>query len=85
MTHKAEAFLDHRSGPFGTVRSCRLCAHYDKIPSGLGQGRGYGMREGGKSRGRMIQHIKAEHPNELARVPDDWFHTHSNWHWRNAT
>ena len=81
--HKAEAFITHTTGPFGTVRACRICGESDMIPRG--RGRGYGMREGNKSRGRMIQHVKAEHPTELKRVPDDWFIPSAKWHWKEAT
>jgi len=80
--HNAEAFLTHTSGPFGTVRACLLCGEFDRIPKG--RGRGYGMREGNKSRGRMIQHVKENHPDELGRVPADWFHSDSAWNWRSA-
>ncbi len=82
MTHKAEALFEYRTGPFGTIRTCRLCGEFDMIPRG--RGRGYGMKYGNKSRGRMIQHVKAEHPDELARVPDNWFHPKANWHWTAA-
>ncbi len=49
-------------GPFGVTRSCRLCKWYDFRPRGAG--RGTGMREGNKQRGRLIQHIKVAHPTE---------------------
>ena len=49
-------------GPFAVVRACDFCEHLEKVLVGLPcAGRGYGMREGNKARGRMIQHIKAEH------------------------
>ncbi len=52
-------------GPRMVIRSCRWCKHMELVPKGLrGVGRGYGMREGNKARGRMIQHVKVEHPRE---------------------
>lgn len=56
------------AGPFAVVRVCNFCKHTEKIAVGFeGAGRGYGMREGNKARGRMLQHIKAAHPAEYAR------------------
>lgn len=52
------------SGPFAVVRLCLICKHGETVPRGA-FGRGHGLREGNKARGRMIQHIKASHPNEL--------------------
>ena len=52
-------------GPFAVVRICRYCKHYETVPIGRGYGRGYGMREGNKARGRMIQHLKQTHPEKL--------------------
>jgi len=56
-------------GPFAVVRVCNFCKHVEVLNTGPGGGRGYGMREGNKARGRMIQHVKAAHPAEYAR----WF------------
>lgn len=54
-------------GPRAVVRGCLFCKHFEKIQKGLpGVGRGYGMREGNKARGRMIQHVKEEHPEQYA-------------------
>lgn len=45
-------------GPFAIVRVCGVCGHTEKVAKGRpGVGRGYGMREGNKARGRMIKHI----------------------------
>lgn len=63
MPHKADKFIRHISGPFATVRTCTICGFSDKFPRG--SGRGYGMREGNKSRGRLIQHVKQCHPEAL--------------------
>jgi hypothetical protein len=50
-----------------------LCKHFEKIPTGRhGVGRGYGLREGNKARGRIIQHINAAHPRECAAVAADF-------------
>jgi hypothetical protein len=55
------------SSAMATVRACKWCKHAEVVRSGqLGVGRGYGMREGNKARGRMIQHVKAAHPAEYA-------------------
>ena len=54
-------------GGIAVVRACRLCDHSEILRKGIqGVGRGYGMREGNKARGRIIQHVKAAHPEEYA-------------------
>lgn len=56
-------------GPMAVIRTCTVCGHFEIVKKGLrGVGRGYGMREGNKARGRMIQHIKQAHQAELAGV-----------------
>ena len=51
-------FTVHR-GPLGVVRACRKCSFSTVVRTGIeGAGRGYGMREGNKARGQMIQHAK---------------------------
>lgn len=77
----ADYLYDHRTTSLASVRKCYLCSHCEMlklaIPGGLlgGPGRGFGMREGNKARGRMIQHIKAAHPEALARVAAVTTHT----------
>ena len=40
------------------VRVCGICGHNEKVIKGRrGVGRGYGMREGNRARGRMIKHL----------------------------
>jgi len=57
-----EAHVRTTAGPFATVRVCVHCGHREIVRKGRpGVGRGYGMREGNKARGRMIAHLKAEH------------------------
>lgn len=54
-------------GPQAVIRNCLYCKHFELVRKGRpGVGRGYGMREGNKARGRIIQHVKAAHPTELA-------------------
>ena len=49
-------------GPLAVVRICKICGHQEVVKKGLpGVGRGYGLREGNKARGRMIQHINECH------------------------
>ncbi len=59
-------------GPLAVVRTCLLCKHADvrrKHPAGRAPlGRGQGMSEGNKQRGRMIAHFKAEHPDAYAAL-----------------
>ena len=67
MTHPAQKFIAHADGPLAIVRSCKLCKFSDvvrKPPVGR-RGRGWGMREGNKQRGRLIQHINAEHREDV--------------------
>lgn len=62
LTRTDEHFKTYE-GPFAVVRACNYCNHIEKVQKGVrNAGRGYGMREGNKARGRMIQHLKAEHP-----------------------
>ena len=64
-----DLMFTYMSGPLAVVRACRLCRHIVKIPKGLrGAGRGYGMREGNKARGEMIQHFKAVHMEAYAAL-----------------
>jgi ribosomal protein L13E len=52
-------------GPLATIRTCLFCKHSEIVRKGRPNvGRGYGLSEGNKARGRMIQHIKAAHPSE---------------------
>ena len=67
MTHPAEEFFTRHNGPVEIAGGCNLCKHVDvvkKLPAGQA-GRGWGMREGNKQRGRLVQHVKAEHPDAL--------------------
>ena len=48
--------------PLGTVRQCKLCGRKELVRKGQpGAGRSYGLREGNKARGRMIQHLRKDH------------------------
>lgn len=49
-------------GPLGVVRVCKFCKFSVMVAIGIPNvGRGYGMREGNKARGKMIQHFNTEH------------------------
>jgi len=55
-------------GPFGVVRACNYCNHLEILKTGIpGSGQGYGMREGNKARGRIVQHIKENHPEVMEK------------------
>mgnify|MGYP000878549199 CR=1 FL=1 len=57
-------------GPFAVMRCCNHCRHFEKVLKGRpGVGRGYGMREGNKARGRMIEHINTMHADVLKGTP----------------
>jgi hypothetical protein len=60
------AFVKHYVGPLASDRVCTICGHKESFSCGRGTGRGHGMREGNKARGRIIQHVKAAHPGEVA-------------------
>jgi hypothetical protein len=65
---KADGGLYHVSrGPLATVHGCNLCNHVEVVRKGRpGVGRGYGLAEGNRARGRMIQHLKDKHQTEYA-------------------
>lgn len=65
MQHRAEKYISHIVGPLAVVRGCLLCKHVDVMRKERSPGRGWGMREGNKQRGRLIQHIKEKHPEVL--------------------
>lgn len=50
-------------GPLASVRSCKYCKHVE-VYRYTGGHRGAGMVGGNKARGRMIQHLKAAHPDK---------------------
>jgi hypothetical protein len=64
--HPADRFFNRFDGPFAITAGCKLCKHVDVVRKERSPGRGWGMREGNKQRGRMIQHVKACHPDVLA-------------------
>lgn len=65
MSHAAEDFFVRHNGPAAIVAGCKLCKHMDVVRKERSPGRGWGMREGNKQRGRMIQHVKAAHADAL--------------------
>lgn len=65
MPHPADKFFIRTDGPIGIAASCKLCKHGDFVKKERSPGRGWGMREGNKQRGRMIQHVKDCHPEAL--------------------
>lgn len=64
--HPAEQFFTRINGPFAISAGCNLCKHVDVVKKERNPGRGWGMREGNKQRGRMIQHIKDAHAEALS-------------------
>lgn len=63
--HPAEKFFRRGNGPLAIWGTCCLCKHGTATPKERNPGRGWGMREGNKLRGRMIQHVKDAHPEVL--------------------
>lgn len=62
-----EQHFERVNRPLAIVAWCKLCDFRDTVRkerTGTA-GRGWGMREGNKQRGRMIQHIKTAHPEVL--------------------
>jgi ribosomal protein L13E len=67
MAHRDDGMFKVTEGPLAVIRQCLHCKHHEVVRKGRpGVGRGYGMREGNKARGRMIQHVKTAHPAEYA-------------------
>ncbi len=68
--HWADRYITKIDGPFGIGRSCKLCSFgvTAKKPAAGFRGRGWGMREGNKLRGQLIQHIKTEHADRKPKV-----------------
>jgi len=66
ITRATDALTAVTHGPMAIARGCRLCSFVDCRPRG--RGRGAGFREGNKQRGRVHQHMNAEHPNALTAV-----------------
>lgn len=61
----AEKFFVRVNYPRAIIATCKLCKHFDRVMKERNPGRGWGMREGNKQRGRMIQHVKDAHPEVL--------------------
>ena len=66
-THPAEKLFTRAAGPIGIAAHCNLCRHKEFIPKAHKPGRGWGLRETNKLRGRMIQHVKQCHPEVLKK------------------
>ncbi len=50
-------------GPYAIARKCRVCGHtVVKRKERRRPGRGWGFRHGNKLNGKIIRHIRAEHP-----------------------
>ncbi len=64
-SHPAQKYIREINGPIAIGRSCTLCGFGVTKQKERRPGRGWGMREGNKLRGALIQHIKAEHPEFL--------------------
>lgn len=65
MVVPADKHFKRFDGPAAIVATCNHCKHADIVRKERNPGRGWGMREGNKQRGRMIQHIKTMHPEKL--------------------
>lgn len=70
--NRSKRFVDDMmtvyDGPFAVSRGCKLCKFVDTRRKTRGAGRGAGFREGNQQRGRLIQHIKTEHPEAYAEA-----------------
>ena len=47
---------------------CTVCGYRDAVLKVSRPGKGWGLREGNRLRGRMIQHVQDMHPGELLSV-----------------
>ena len=68
MSHPAQKYIRTTNGPFGIGRTCTICGFGLTTKKVSGGGRGWGMREGNKLRGAIIQHIKEQHPFDLIKA-----------------
>ena len=68
--HKSQArlFIEKVNGHFAIGRTCTVCRFGITLSKERYPGRGWGMREGNKLRGQMIQHIKQVHPEVIGKV-----------------
>lgn len=65
------------SGPLAVVRECLECKFANFVKKGIrGAGRGYGMREGNKSRGVLIKHFCECHPKRYDELKKE---AHKAW------
>ena len=63
--------MDKVDGHFAIGRTCTLCGFGVTRLKERYPGRGWGMREGNKLRGQLIQHIKQTHPEVIGKVMKD--------------
>lgn len=70
MSSPCDKFIRKVVGVYKVARICTICGFRDSYPRSNGVvrfGRGHGFCEGNRSRGRLIQHIRSEHPVEVPR------------------
>ena len=60
-----DKFVGRFNGPSAITGWCKICnfGHVTRKPPEGRRGRGWGMREGNKLRGLLIQHVKERHPD----------------------
>lgn len=63
LHRKVMMFCHKIAGPFAIIRTCTICGFSDSRQRGAG--RGSGMREGNKQRGRIYQHLIKDHQDYI--------------------
>ena len=66
-TSQAKFFVQTTNGYFAIGRTCTICGFGLTRQKERNPGRGWGMREGNILRGKMIRHVRENHPQLIDR------------------
>ena len=68
---EAKLFVQRTEGHFAIGRTCTVCGYSLSRQKERNPGRGWGMREGNILRGKLIQHVRKNHPQLIGRPMSD--------------